>query len=346
VTEEIVAAAFHAHPFTEPMTLLNYVRARWYHPMTGMFLSPHPKGYIDSSNLYAYAAAEPVNQRDSSGLALYAFDGTWNDKAVDKNRTNVAKLYEAYFDGAAWYRPGPGTDWYSKHWGGLTGAGARGRIAWMYERLRETYGNDKHIDVIGFSRGAASARQFANVIHNEGVYDDALNMRVPAPAIRFLGVFDTVASFGIPGNDVNLGYDLSIPPNVGIARQAWAANEHRSAFPLTKLQTPECADLSLTPNGYPRVEEKSFRGAHADIGGGYEDDRLSRLPLLWMWTEMRNVAGIKMLAVEGASAADDAYPHKSYRKALYAKDWARVWWRERKGRDPGRTIYYPPCEQE
>ena len=34
------------------------VRARWYDPSTGSFLSPDPLGYQDSSNLYAFAGGD------------------------------------------------------------------------------------------------------------------------------------------------------------------------------------------------------------------------------------------------------------------------------------------------
>ncbi len=63
----IVASGFHAHPFREPLTAENYVRARWFDPQNGVWLTPDPMGYQDSSNLYAYAAGDPVNGRDPNG---------------------------------------------------------------------------------------------------------------------------------------------------------------------------------------------------------------------------------------------------------------------------------------
>ncbi|MBW3670192.1 MAG: RHS repeat-associated core domain-containing protein, partial [Acidobacteria bacterium] len=57
-----------AAPFIEPATGLVYLRARWYDPGTGTFLTPDPLGYRDSSNLYAYAAGDPVNRHDPTGL--------------------------------------------------------------------------------------------------------------------------------------------------------------------------------------------------------------------------------------------------------------------------------------
>src|SRR5207248_4129286 len=64
----LFVSPFQAHPFAEPMNGKNYVRARWYDPVTGTWLTPDPLGYHDSSNLYAYAGGDPVNGRDPTGL--------------------------------------------------------------------------------------------------------------------------------------------------------------------------------------------------------------------------------------------------------------------------------------
>jgi len=65
--EDVLSARMHAHPFTEPMTSLDYVRARWYQPLSGTWLTPDPAGYKDSANLYSFAGGDPVNGRDPSG---------------------------------------------------------------------------------------------------------------------------------------------------------------------------------------------------------------------------------------------------------------------------------------
>jgi RHS repeat-associated protein len=65
--DDILSARFHAHPFTDPLTKLNYARARWYDLSSGSFLNPDPKGFVDSSNLYSFAGSDPVNRRDPSG---------------------------------------------------------------------------------------------------------------------------------------------------------------------------------------------------------------------------------------------------------------------------------------
>ena len=53
-------------------TGLYYNRARYYHPGLGRFLSPAPSGYADGLSLYAYAANDPVNLADPSGLFAQA----------------------------------------------------------------------------------------------------------------------------------------------------------------------------------------------------------------------------------------------------------------------------------
>jgi uncharacterized protein (DUF2235 family) len=96
--------------------------------------------------------------------------------------------------------------------------------------------------------------------------------------IRFLGIFDTVGSFGVPGDRSNIGYDLSIPANVQNVRHAIARDEARTLFPLTQIK------------GSSSRIEKMFPGVHSDVGGGYGDNKdIQYGPLMWMWQEGRSV---------------------------------------------------------
>ena len=129
------------------------------------------------------------------------------------------------------------------------------------------------IDVFGFSRGAATARAFINVVHY-------LNREEPEywaglqPNVRFAGLYDTVGSIGLPGNDsydnIWARGDLPIPLNLNLAPDSVSAvyhltaeDEKRKNFPLTRIAH---GHSGATPDGF--VEE-SMPGAHADIGGGY-----------------------------------------------------------------------------
>lgn len=59
---------FHAREL-DGTTGLYYVRARWYDPFLGRFMSEDPIGLAGGINNYAYALNDPVNLRDPSGLS-------------------------------------------------------------------------------------------------------------------------------------------------------------------------------------------------------------------------------------------------------------------------------------
>jgi uncharacterized protein (DUF2235 family) len=254
---------------------------------------------------------------DPNGHIGIFFDGTGNDK--DNNnlaKTNIAKLHDSYSDGERIYQDGVGSDWYTKYTlGGLSGAGGSSRLDSAYSAFVKAYNaaddKDKVIDIFGFSRGAAMARAFANKIKDEGVDDHSklvgyetisveneegitefekkpIYEKFKNVEIRFMGVFDTVASFGVPGNNVDLGYDMSIDEKfIKETRHAVALNEYRGLFDLQSVAKSE--DAKLPTN----VVERGFWGAHSDIGGGYKDGKggksnaLANIPLNWMYNEAR-----------------------------------------------------------
>lgn len=61
----------------DPVTGIYYVRARWYHPSLGRFVSEDPIGLAGGINTYAYAGNDPVNMRDPSGLRAECGDGLY-----------------------------------------------------------------------------------------------------------------------------------------------------------------------------------------------------------------------------------------------------------------------------
>ncbi len=138
------------------------------------------------------------------------------------------------------------------------------------------------VDVFGFSRGAAAARHFVNCVHrghaDHGYGGPSYEVQAedkPKIEIRFLGLFDTVVSWGRTANDVNHGNlriglkDDSATKIVHIT----ALDEFRENFPLTKA--PDSAET------IPTV------GAHADIGGGYPD----------FWVERPEIAPIEEVRI-------------------------------------------------
>ncbi len=214
-------------------------------------------------------------------MALYAFDGTGNkDNPGDDKDSNVLKFYAAYEatytgPGKCLYIAGVGTRWgfIGKFAGSLFGAGGKTRIKEAMKALEANFKNgDTVIDVVGFSRGSALALEFANQVRAEGV--NGLN----APEIRFLGIWDTVASFGLPGNNINLGYQLTVPYNVATCSHAISLDERRSSFPLTRVVQNAYSDRKER-----NIREVWFRGYHSDVGGGNSNQGLSSISLCWMF---------------------------------------------------------------
>jgi hypothetical protein len=108
--------------------------------------------------------------------------------------------------------------------------------------------------------------------------------------VWFQGVWDTVGSLGVPlpcvphvsRHDFDfLETDLRI--NDTHAYHALAIDEHREAFTPT-LWTKSVPATGDTPDerDFPHVEQRWFVGAHANVGGGYENDLLAQAPLKWL----------------------------------------------------------------
>jgi uncharacterized protein (DUF2235 family) len=203
-------------------------------------------------------------------MALYAFDGTWNEDEENEGRdTNVAKFCSAYGGANKFYLKGVGTraGFVGKLLGGAAGIGGRIRTLEAMRKLEKNFRQgDRTIDIVGFSRGAALALNFANEVDEE----------MDGAQVRFLGLWDTVASFGLPGNDLNIAWHLTLPANVAKCYHAMALDERRGNFAPTRVKA---ARVGHATDG--RLEEVWFRGVHSDVGGGASVG-LSSIALCWM----------------------------------------------------------------
>lgn len=112
------------------------------------------------------------------------------------------------------------------------------------------------------------------------------------PRIKFLGVFDTVSAYGLPVDEMAIAihkwiFPLRFPDNilserVDHAYQALALDEARHTFhPVLWTERKFRPDWTTAPPD-DRPKQAWFAGMHADVGGGYADDRLSFVPCLWM----------------------------------------------------------------
>ncbi|NKB63470.1 MAG: hypothetical protein GKR95_15560 [Gammaproteobacteria bacterium] len=197
-------------------------------------------------------------------MPLYAFDGTWNDsrsperdKLVD---TNVFRFMTRY-SGRSFYLDGVGArkGCIGKVLGGLTGAGSQVRVEENFNNLIESFANgETGIDIVGYSRGATIARMFVHKIASEfyKIKDRDNNRLIGPPTIRFLGLFDTVASLGVPWNEDEGNFVPTIPEFVERTYHAMALDEIRETFGIERC-------VGLRQN----ISEVWFRGGHADIGG-------------------------------------------------------------------------------
>jgi len=235
---------------------------------------------------------------------VLSIDGTWNDpsdaEADGSSITNVLRLHKAisrddpkHF---ARYIRGVGNE--EQH--GLFGRVVGGVLGWGAFRIRDeayailvtNYRPGDRIFLFGFSRGAAIARMLAALIHEEGI-PEAITIEKDAEGrisgykakgarrpvdIEMVGVWDTVAAFGIPVNlfgipfqEINLFRDLTIAPNIKKAYHLVAIDENRDAFvPTLMNRDPE------------RIDEVWFSGVHSDVGGGYDPRRLADTTLHYM----------------------------------------------------------------
>ncbi len=169
------------------------------------------------------------------------------------------------------------------------------------------------IDVFGFSRGAAQARTFCNWLCE--IFDGSNLCGVPA-TIRFLGLFDSVASVGLPtssgvGTDGHASWAdaplLRIPAAVKNCVHFVAMHENRGSFP---------AELVRVAGTLPaNCHEYMFPGMHSDVGGGYkpneqgrgpngrDEEKLSLLPLEAMYM----AATTALVPLDKALARDGEY---------------------------------------
>ncbi|GAB3867631.1 DUF2235 domain-containing protein [Nocardioides maradonensis] len=250
-------------------------------------------------------------------------DGTWN-KPDSENVTNVEKIartVQSDPDATAgvhqlvYYVSGVGTNSYEadRLLGGAFGFGLFHNVIACYRFLAQNYAPGDEIFIVGFSRGAYTARSVAGMLGRVGLLTkvalveerlpEAVHLyqhtRMPAGVlgesvdefkhdhcnvvpVTFLGVFDTVGALGVPGfeHDVPRFHDVQLSRQVLCARQALAIDETRMKFEPTFWEA--AADA---PTEDSRIKQVWFEGAHSDVGGGYAETGLSDTALLWMARE-------------------------------------------------------------
>lgn len=262
-------------------------------------------------------------------------DGTWNSASMGKPPTNIVRIRDAVVAGygpdnvlqRVYYDEGVGSDDADPldRWiGGIFGHGVGRNVRQAYKYLSRHYEAGDEIYLIGFSRGAHTARSVAGMIACCGLMrpDDCTSVgealawgfyRTPKKdraagdevvirrkaitgvKIKCVGVFDTVGALGVPDDALNwIGrsrfsfHDTRLGTTIENAFHAVALDEHRQAFRATMWERPfnEAGDEFLN------VQQVWFAGAHSDIGGGYAEDdhpELGRITLGWMTARLRQL---------------------------------------------------------
>lgn len=237
-------------------------------------------------------------------------DGTGNQ--FSKNNSNVVKLFSVLKKTdkqIAYYSPGVGTLNDSDLWGlkikqklytftSLAfGRGIKRNVKEAYIYLMNNYQEGDKIFLFGFSRGAYTVRLLAAYIHMIGLlpkgcanlfpygyqFFKSVNFELAKDfkstysrtvLIHFVGVWDTVSSYGTIGNLLKFPFTAN-NPSIQIVRHALALDERRTYF-TQNLFTQKT-----------NIKQVWFAGVHSDVGGSYpeEESGLSKIPLKWMLVE-------------------------------------------------------------
>ncbi len=257
-------------------------------------------------------------------------DGTWNH-AVNSQVSNIEKLARAVRSGlvpgtdtvqVVGYVGGVGSRGYTvdRLLGGAFGYGFTRNVVEGYRFLATSYEPGDEIVVLGYSRGAYTARSVVGMVSQVGLLtpeavdagllceaERVYRLRPSRPdgeeaaavarekarfksehswdaPVRFLGVFDTVGALGVPvlSRRKHRFHDVRLSSTVQTARQALAIDERRITFAPCLWEVPDD-----DPAG--RVEQVWFPGTHGDVGGGGARCGLSDLALEWMADELRAV---------------------------------------------------------
>ena len=251
-------------------------------------------------------------------------DGTWNSPDNEDDGvlapTNVFKLFnavdlEADITQLTRYQAGVGTGGaIDKLVGGALGFGLGEDIRDCYQWLSLKYQPGDNIYLFGFSRGAFTARSLAGMIGRFGILDPSnikdleakvkkvyrdgyrnqkpltdINFYASSNQVKFVGVWDTVGSLGIPNDKVLLNlfdnasrykfHDTKLGSHIEFARHAVAIDEKRGSF------TPTLWDVKTNTD---KIKQVWFPGVHSDVGGGYKESGLSDCALKWMIDEAKN----------------------------------------------------------
>lgn len=163
-----------------------------------------------------------------------------------------------------------------------------------------------NLSIFGFSRGAALARAFSNDFLKECVTgkDGVMRYNGVPVRIQFMGLFDTVASFGVASKNLDTPFNeknLIVPRSVERCVHYIAAQELRFSFPVDLIRKDGKLKSGWTETVYP--------GVHSDVGGGYEpicqdiENNYARIPMRDMMREAAK-SGVRLVDYDDIEKID------------------------------------------
>jgi uncharacterized protein (DUF2235 family) len=118
--------------------------------------------------------------------------------------------------------------------------------------------------------------------------------------VRFLGLWDSVAAYGLPIEEMTQGFgkwiwpwqipDCRLNDKVKRACHALSIDDERTTFHPVLWDERNEAPLAPRADGSrvladERISQVWFAGVHSNVGGGYPDDSLAQIPLVWIMSE-------------------------------------------------------------
>jgi uncharacterized protein (DUF2235 family) len=259
-------------------------------------------------------------------------DGTWNRPNTIK--TNVQRIFDCIEKRdkgndriqIKYYDEGIGAEgnFLTRMLNGATGKGIDDNIKDAYKFICWNYEPCDEIFLFGFSRGAYTARSLAGLIRKCGIIKqndldliskayELYRDRTAAPdsdkviafrknnshdvaSIKFIGVWDTVGSLGVPLHSFQWlnkkrysFYDTTLSSIIEHAYHALAVDEQRANFQPTLWVKSK----NRQPGFEQKLEQRWFAGVHSNVGGGYPDTGLSDIALKWLFEKAAD-AGLCM----------------------------------------------------
>lgn len=202
-------------------------------------------------------------------LLKFAFDGTLNDRSrvpADERETIVAHIADRVPHTI--YYPGVGMQ--SQH-ENLIDAAIASSMFTVANKAKGVFFNkvrpflhdhpngEIRVFVTGFSRGAATARQFMNLV------DDTWHANhIKSVKLRFYALlYDTIST----GQNDNPMLHLGLPRDLNYSLQFVSRDEPRKLY---TVDIDRADDFSTNDNGYlKRINTILLPGAHSDVGASY-----------------------------------------------------------------------------